>query len=278
MNPLAQATERLRAAGIESARADARILWQYAQGNPDVFGTAISRRIAHEPVAYITGYKEFWSLDFEVGPGVLIPRPETETLIDAVAEELPDRELPYRILDLGTGSACLLVAILAEYPYATGVAVDSSEKALKWARRNVVRFGLEKRAELLNGDWHPAPGAFDVIVSNPPYIPAGDLVTLPPDVRKHEPRAALDGGQDGLSAYRALAPALRAALKPDGVAALEIGIGQSHMVEDIMEGAGFRVTKFVPDLAGIPRCVVLRPLQGGLRVDNKKVGNCAATR
>jgi release factor glutamine methyltransferase len=123
-----------------------------------------------------------------------------------------------------------------------------------------VRHKLEARVKLLNGSWDAAAGVFDLIVSNPPYIPAGDLVRLPPDVRKYEPEAALDGGLDGVSAYRALAPVLRTALKPEGVAALEIGIVQSHIVRDIMEGAGFRAPKIMPDLAGIPRCVVLRRL------------------
>jgi release factor glutamine methyltransferase len=258
---LRNATERLRGAGIESPRSEARLFWEHANNNLELFELAVARRLAHEPLAYITGHKEFWSLAFEVGPGVLIPRPETETLVEATLRALPDRDGQYRVLDLGTGSGCLLVAILTEYPNATGIGVDRAGNALRWARRNVTRHRLEARAELVSGNWDAALGVFDLILSNPPYIPTGDLAGLPSDIRGYEPQAALDGGPDGLSAYRALAPVLAAKLDAGGLAVLEMGAGQSHLVQEIAEAAGFRVTEIAPDLAGISRTMVLRPVK-----------------
>ena len=255
---LRDATESLRAAGICSCRAEARILWEHSNSDPELFAAAVARRVAQEPIAYIIGHKEFWSLDFEVGPGALIPRPETETLIEQAIRQLPDRQTAYRVLDLGIGSGCLLIAILKEYANATGVGIDCSEDALCWARRNVARHGLENRVELLKGEWSVACGSFDLIVSNPPYIPAADLARLPQDIRDYEPRAALDGGRDGFSAYRALAPVLKTRIRPEGVALLEIGAGQSHIVGEIMAAAGLTVGRIVPDLAGISRCLAFR--------------------
>jgi len=197
-------------------------------------------------------------LEFEVGPGVLIPRPETETLIEQSLAALPDREPPYRMLDLGVGSGCLLIALLKEFPNATGQGIDSSDQAIGWARRNVARHGLESRCQLQEGNWAAAAGSFDLIVSNPPYIPSAEIAALARDVREYEAREALDGGPDGLEAYRSLAPILKRNLGPDGVALLEIGAGQHHMVERIMVAEGLRVPRIAPDLAGIPRCVVVR--------------------
>ncbi|HEY1960898.1 MAG TPA: peptide chain release factor N(5)-glutamine methyltransferase [Rhizomicrobium sp.] len=255
---LREAAERLRAAGIESPRAEARILWEQAEGQGLPFESLVARRLRHEPVAYITGQKEFWSLDFDVGPGVLIPRPETETLIEAALRELPDRNGAYHALDLGIGTGCLLIAFLGERPMATGVGLDCSKAALHWARRNVAKHGLERHVELLQGGWEAASGSFDLIVSNPPYIPTGDLRGLPPDVRDHEPEAALDGGPDGLEAYRAIAPILKRHLKLGALALLEIGAGQHQMVGEIVAAAGLDVARIAPDLAGTPRCVVIR--------------------
>jgi release factor glutamine methyltransferase len=290
---LREAAERLRVAGIESARAEARILSEHAQklslcstggegwgegdqlqqlahipphSNPlfprmradSLFGQLLQRRLAHEPVAYITGHKEFWSLDFEVGSGALIPRPETETLVEQALREVPDRKGDNRILDLGTGTGCLLIALLKEFSNATGVGIDSSEAALQWARRNRSRHRLESRCTLVEGAWDLAEDGFDVIVSNPPYIPSGDLAGLAPDIRDYEPELALDGGPDGLAAYRALAPVLKRCLKPKGVALLEMGAGQAHMVEVIVGAVGLGIGESAPDLAGTPRCAVVR--------------------
>ncbi|MFL5239960.1 MAG: peptide chain release factor N(5)-glutamine methyltransferase, partial [Rhizomicrobium sp.] len=219
----------------------------------------LQRRLAHEPLAYITGHKEFWSLDFEVGSGALIPRPETETLVQQALREVPDRKGDNRILDLGTGTGCLLIALLKEFSNATGVGIDSSEAALQWARGNRSRHRLESRCTLVERTWDAAEDGFDLIVSNPPYIPSGDLAGLAPHIRDYEPESALDGGPDGLAAYRALAPVLKRSLKPRGIALLEMGVGQGHMVKEIIREAGLGIPKIVPDLAGIPRCVVVRP-------------------
>jgi release factor glutamine methyltransferase len=257
-DPARKAAECLRVAGIESPRAEARILLEHAETNALSFEPLISRRLRHEPVAFITGHKEFWSLDFEVGLGVLIPRPETETLIEAALVELLDRTRAYRVADFGTGTGCLLIAMLREYPNAIGVGIDVSEEALGWAKRNVARFGLEGRAELVHGGWDAAPGRFDLILSNPPYISTREVTALPPDVRDYEPQAALDGGPDGLSAYRAMAYILKRQLKSEGLALLEIGAGQHQMVEEIMKAERLKVARIALDLAGIPRCIVVR--------------------
>lgn len=255
---LRNAADRLRAAGIESARADARILLEHAERNGLDFEVLVRRRVAHEPVAYITGHKEFWSLDFEVGPGVLIPRPETETLVEQALCELPDRKQPYRFLDLGTGSGCLLIALLKEFPNAIGVGIDGSAAALFWAEQNVMRHGLGHRCRFRKADWAEVDGHFDLIMSNPPYISTADVAGLQPDVRDFEPEAALDGGQGGLTAYRAIAPILGRNLKANGIAVLEIGAGQHQFAGRIIEGQGLTIVRAKPDLGGILRCLVVR--------------------
>jgi len=276
-DPVREATERLRAAKLLSARADARILWRHAEGRDDVFQQFIARRLSHEPVAYITGHKEFWSLDFDVGPGVLIPRPETETLVEQALRELGDRTRSYRLLDLGTGSGCLLIALLKELSNATGIGVDASADALAVASTNLLRHGLVNRAALVAGGWDAAPGQFDLIVANPPYVRSGDLQALPPDVRDNEPKEALDGGPDGLDAYRSLAFLLPRYLSSTGIALLEIGAGQ-HQVVGLMEAAGLVLFRIVPDLAGIPRCLVVGLGRGLERLAQKKIGNRGPTR
>lgn len=269
---LGNAALRLSVAGVDSPRLDARILLAHALqvrpdalvGNVDItagalarFESFIARRILREPVAYITGMREFWSLEFEVGPGVLIPRPETETLIEQVLEAFPDRSAALEVIDLGVGSACLLGACLSEYPNAHGTGIDSSANALSWARRNVDRLGLAGRCRLELESWGTisAPMA-DVILSNPPYIRSRDIRSLAPDVRLYEPMSALDGGEDGLDAFAALAPVIGRLLRPEGRAFLEIGTGQEPDVPAILEANGLRVTEVARDLAGIPRCVV----------------------
>jgi len=272
---LCAATRRLRAAGIEGARAEARLLLRHVTGLPPEdlvadrdralegealarFEVLVARRAAREPMAYVLGEREFWSLPLSVGPGVLVPRPETETLVEAALEAFPDRTVPLRILDLGTGSGCLLLALLREYPNAVGVGVDRSAEALAHAARNARRHGLDGRALLVRGDWGRAlAGPFALIVANPPYVASGELADLDPEVARHEPRAALDGGPDGLAAYRAILPDLGRLLAPAGVACLEIGAGQATALAALAEVAGFRVA-VRPDLAGIPRCLVLR--------------------
>jgi release factor glutamine methyltransferase len=254
---LLEGAHRLAAAGIENPRLDARVLLEHANGDGARFESFISRRAAREPLAYITGRKEFWSLDFEVGPGVLIPRPETETVIEQALAFFLDRAAPLKVLDLGTGSGCLTVAFLKEFPNASGLGIDRSKEARVYALRNVARHGLAGCCEIRDGDWDEAiTGPYDVVFSNPPYIKTADLAGLEPEVA-HEPVLALDGGADGLSAYRALAPALARLLSPSGRAFLEIGAGQSAEVSAVLERCGLEVNKMAPDLAGIPRVLVV---------------------
>jgi release factor glutamine methyltransferase len=266
------AAARLAEAGVDNPRLDARILLARAMGisreqliaaerqpNADeeaAFEAAIARRAGREPLAYIIGRKEFWSLDLAVGPGVLVPRPETETLIEAALAALPDRRAPLAIADLGTGSGALLIAALWEYRAASGTGFERSPAALSYAQRNLQAHGLEDRAQIVAGDWNGASGPFDLIFSNPPYIPAADIAGLEPEVRDHEPRAALDGGEDGLCAYRDLAGLLPSLLRPGGLAILELGMGQAGQVESLF---GNLITlRVAPDLAGISRALVLK--------------------
>jgi release factor glutamine methyltransferase len=252
----AAAVERLKTAGIESTRADARVLEQAAQ-SPEQFDSFVARRATREPVAYITGHKEFWSLDFDVGNGVLIPRPDTEVLVEQALKEFPDRNAEIKAADLGAGSGAILISFLRERPGADGLAVENSPEAMIWVRKNIEKHGLHDRCVVQGDDWLVLKHAqFDVIFSNPPYIPSADIGELDSDVRLFEPHAALDGGRDGLDAYRALAPIIARSLSPPGRAFLEIGQGQDGQVPAILEAAGLKVLRVVPDLAGIPRCVV----------------------
>lgn len=254
---------RLKLAGVDNPRLDARVLWGHASRvapeNPaDLFESYIVRRCAHEPVAYITGMKEFWGMDFAVGPGVLVPRPDTETVVEAVLAAFPDRSAPLRVLDLGTGTGCILSAVLHEYPAARGVAVEASDVARRYADANFERLGLATRIELFAGNWTGAARAdYDVVLSNPPYIRSADIATLDPDVAEYEPVSALDGGPDGLCAYRSLADRLEGWLDIGGKAFFEIGQGQENDVKIIAEAAGLRFLDVKADLAGIFRVVVL---------------------
>ena len=267
------AAERMSEAGIEGGRLDARILLAQAMqitrdeliaasrkpttDEAERFEALIRRRLAREPIAYITGRKEFWSLDFAVGPGVLVPRPDTETLIEAALNLDLDRDAPLRVADLGTGSGAILIALLKQFPNARGTGFERSAPALAFAKANLKTHGLEKRGEIVGGDWNEAPaGAFDLILSNPPYIPSHQIEALEPDVRLHEPRAALDGGLDGLDAYRALAKLLPGLLRPGGLALLELGQGQAEAAAALFPE--LVLVRIVPDLAGISRVLVLK--------------------
>jgi release factor glutamine methyltransferase len=249
------AARRLAEAGIESARLDARLLEQHAKGDAAVFEAAVARRLKREPVAHIIGHKEFWSLDFEVGPGVLVPRPDTETLIEEALRLVPDRNAKLRIADLGAGSGAILLAALNELRNASGIGFESSPQAHAYAARNAARL-VGARAEIRLAGWHETDERFDLVFSNPPYIPSVEIESLAPEVRVYEPRAALDGGPDGLDAYRALAGLLPRILKPGGHALLEIGLGQAEGLEPLFPG--LELVRIAPDLAGIPRCVVLK--------------------
>ena len=251
------------AAVSESARLDAELLMAHALGverdalllhhlddpAPAAFDTLLDRRLAHEPVAYITGRRAFWTIELQVGPGVLVPRPDSETLIEAAVAHF-GRRSPKRILDLGTGSGTLLLAALDQWPDATGLGVDASEEALAWARRNAV-----PRAEFRHGNWGEGlEERFDLILCNPPYVEAG--ADLPPDVARHEPASALYAGADGLDDYRRLAPQLARLLAPSGVACVEIGAGQAGSVAALFRAEGFTVAAR-RDLSGTERCLLL---------------------
>jgi release factor glutamine methyltransferase len=222
----------------------------------------LRRRLAHEPMSHILGRREFWSLDFAVTPDVLTPRPDSETLVTAVLDYIAERSRALSLLDLGTGSGCLLLSLLSELPAAKGVGIDISEAALDVARRNAVALHLAGRADFRRGDWVQSIGErFDIVVSNPPYIARGDLAGLPAEVRL-EPVLALDGGPDGLAAYRALAAKLGRVVVPGGLVALEIGEGQATDVEGILIAAGLEPVGRRADLSGIVRCILARPCSG----------------
>lgn len=251
---------RLSAAGIDSARTEARLLIAHTDGDPVKLEAAVARRLRHEPIAYITGHKEFWSLDFEVGPGVLIPRPDTEALVEQALKAFPDKNAPLNVLDLGTGSGAILIAFLSERPQAKGLGIEQSPEAMIWARKNIARHAMTDRLTLQGDDWLMlTDGTFDVIFANPPYIESDVIPALDPDVRDYEPRAALDGGRDGLDAYRAIAPLIARRLSAHGRAFVEIGQGQEQKVPRIFAAAGLETAAVVPDLAGIPRCVIAAP-------------------
>ncbi|HWA30219.1 MAG TPA: HemK/PrmC family methyltransferase, partial [Rhizomicrobium sp.] len=181
---LRDVTARLSAAGIDSARTEARMLIDFARGDAAALELSIARRLKHEPIAYITGHKEFWSLDFEVGPGVLIPRPDTETLVEEALKAFPDKASPLNVLDLGTGSGAILIAFLSERPNARGLGVEQSPEAMTWAQKNIARHNMQSRIVLQGDDWlMMGEGTYDVIFSNPPYIESGVIPALDPDVR-----------------------------------------------------------------------------------------------
>ncbi len=271
-----QARRRLEEAGVEGPVIDARLLLEAATGasradivtdpyrplspaEAETLEGYLRRRIAREPVSHILGRKGFWTVELKVTRDVLTPRPDTETVVNAVLKSLP-AEQPMRILDLGAGSGAILLALLAERPLWSGVGVDISEPALEVARENAALLKLDDRAVFVHGLWAEgqADQAFDAVVSNPPYIPTADIDDLDPEVSVHEPRLALDGGIDGLDAYRVLAPQVMRVLKPGGVFALEIGHDQGHAVEALMNQAKAGFCRVVSDLGQRDRVVIGR--------------------
>jgi release factor glutamine methyltransferase len=215
------------------------------------------RRLAREPVSRILGERSFWSFDLLVTSAVLDPRPDTETIIDSALDLLSARQSEaLRILDLGTGSGAILCALLDCFEQASGIGVDISKEACAIARENLNRCELTSRAQIRNGSWDAAqPGPYDLIVSNPPYIPTADLVGLDPEVRLYDPTLALDGGTDGLTAYRDICALLPSLLAPGGLLLFEIGIGQGDDVSRLMAAAGLKSIASRGDLAGIERVV-----------------------
>ncbi len=265
---------RLSEAGVEAPRRDARVLLAdtlnsdlgYLIGHDeeclpdpswDSYLQRIERRAQREPVSRIVGRREFWGRDFRIGPEALDPRPDSEVLIEAVLARIPDIERPLRILDLGTGSGCLLISLLVERPCATGIGVDRSFAAARLAAGNAARLGVAQRSLFCISDWLQALGGqFDLIIANPPYVRSADIAGLAPEVANYEPTMALDGGQDGLESYRAIVPALRHYLAGDGLAVLEVGVGQAPAVQALLGEAGFSSFDCQRDLAGRRRCLL----------------------
>jgi release factor glutamine methyltransferase len=248
------------ALGVSAAEVFSQLDRMIPAADSERVAELLTRTLRHEPLSRILGRREFWGLEFHLSADTLDPRPETETVVEAVLARLTERTRPYRFLDLGTGSGCLLLSLLAEFRAASGVGVDRAPGAVLAARANAVRLGLAARAAFVVGDWAAAlAGAFDAIVANPPYIATGDIAALPREVRDFDPHRALDGGPDGLDAYRAIAAVLPRLLAPGGVFAAEIGQGQEGAVAALLAGRGLAIDEVVPDLAGIPRCVVARP-------------------
>jgi release factor glutamine methyltransferase len=274
---LCQAGQLLRAAAIDSPRQEARLLLGHAMGaTPETllrdpraqvapaaaarFRAALAARLDATPMAHILGRQGFWTLDLAVSPATLIPRPDSESLVEAALAAFPDPQAALRVLDLGTGTGCLLLAVLAERPRATGIGVELVPEAAALAAANAARNGLADRAAFLAGSWADAlAGRFDLVLSNPPYIESAAIPTLMPGVARHEPRSALDGGADGLDAYRHLATILPRLLAPGGAAVLELGAGQRAPVERLATAAGLAPAWCRQDLGGIDRALVLRP-------------------
>lgn len=269
---LAAGRSRLAAAGVETAHLDCRLLAGHILGlsreamlrdsastvTPEAAGrfeALLSRRIAGEPVSRILGWREFWGLDFEVSGDVLDPRADTEILVGAVLECV-GRDFAGTILDLGTGSGCIPVALLSELGQARAVAVDIDEDALACARRNAERNGVADRIAFHPGDWLAGIGGqFDIVTSNPPYIRSGDIQDLETDVRDYDPWIALDGGADGLGAYRSIIDGLERVLDPQGAVFLEIGSDQAEQVSELLKTAGFKEIRILADLSGRDRCL-----------------------
>lgn len=223
-----------------------------APENADIL---LARRLAHEPIAYITGMRDFWTLSLRVTPDVLVPRPDSETLIEAAMSWFGKTRAPRRILDLGTGSGALLLAALDEWREATGIGVDASTAAVAVARENAERCGMVDRAQIMTGDWgHGLAERFDLILCNPPYIAEG--VMLSPDVRDHEPASALFAGPEGLDDYHILAGQLGALLSGEGVAIFEIGFDQAESAGSLFRAAGFAVS-VAHDLGGRARALIV---------------------
>lgn len=245
--------ELLMAAALGIAR-DRLLLAPPKDDVPANFADMLARRVDGEPLAYITGQRAFWTIDLEVGPGVLIPRPDSETLMVAAIEHFGSVG-PKRILDLGTGPGTLLLAALDEWPTATGVGVDRSDDALGYARRNADRLGLDRRADFRTGDWGDGiDERFDLILCNPPYV--AEDAELGAGVREHEPAEALFAGPDGLDDYRRLMPDLPRLLAEGGLAAVEIGYDQAESVGALALDTGFEV-RLARDLGARPRALLL---------------------
>lgn len=273
--------QRLSAAGVESPRLEARRLLEVAlccdsqaiysskiltKAEKSKAEALLARRLQGEPLDKIIGIKPFYKYDFKVSSAVLSPRPDTEILVEAAIALLQDKEAPQspKILDLGTGSGCIVLSILADVSQASGTAVDTSSQALLIAKENAQNLGVTSRLAFLHADWNEAgflahfPQPFDMVVSNPPYIPSAEIATLDKEVRCYDPKAALDGGADGLRDYRRLAELMPSLLQDGGYLLLEVGEGQAEDVAKIFNLSGMQTSNILCDLAGTKRCVIMK--------------------
>ncbi len=279
---LEAAARALEGAGIEGAKAEARLLAASVMGltpaqifsrddtelsdaDAAQFDAVIRRRVAGEPAAYITGVREFWSLTFKVTPATLIPRPDTESVIDLAVQLFADRGAPRQVLDIGTGSGCLVLALLDTYPDARGIGTDISARAISVASENAMTLGLSDRVAMVEGAWSAQQaGPFDLIVSNPPYIPRHDIENLDVTVRDFEPLSALDGGGDGLDAYRHVLAEAFDIMTDDGWVVLEVGIDQADTVTEIARNLGLLAGPRQRDIAGINRALAFHKKSVGI--------------
>jgi release factor glutamine methyltransferase len=280
--------QAFRQGGLDSPDLDARLLVGHALGldhtalaskgerqlsadDVSAVSDLATRRLAHEPVARIVGHKEFWGLEFKVTPATLVPRPETETLVEAALAAIPDRSLALRIADFGTGTGALLLALLSEFPNAVGIGTDISISALAVARDNAVRLGVGSRAHFIACDYGSAlRGPFDLIISNPPYIASGDIAGLDSEVRNYDPGRALDGGASGLDAYRAVLAHAGRLLAPEGIVVVELGAGQASSVAALMGKGGIAADAPKPDLSGRFRALLGRAALRGKQAESEK--------
>lgn len=266
-------------AGIDNPRLEARLILAHIKQCPasEVYSdtdldetqqkqlkVVLNRRLNHEPLDKILGTRSFFKYDFKVNADVLSPRPDTETLVESVLETYADRNRPLNLLDLGTGSGCIIESLLGEYPNAHGLAVDISAKALSVAQQNAENLGIIKRLNLLQADWfahnfvQKVSQKFAVIVTNPPYIPTADITKLDKEVKNFDPLLSLDGGADGFSSYRRLAEVVPQLLTDGGYVFIEAGIGQAEKIAQIFTTGGLHLQAIKTDLSGIQRCIILQ--------------------
>ena len=293
---LAEAAAALRTAGVDEPRRRARRLIagvlelspselvshperEVAAVEGEHLRGSLARMVGGEPLSRILGWREFWGLRFALSPDTLDPRPESETIVEAVLARIGERAAPLTILDLGTGTGCLLLALLSEFPSASGIGIDLSAGAAATARRNAEALGFGHRARFAVGSWGSALSArFNAIVANPPYIARAALAGLAPEVVRYDPRFALDGGDDGLAAYRQIAREMPDRLVGDGVFVAEVGFGQATAAAEIFASAGLFIDGIERDLAGVERCVVARMGESGWAVASlrgqKNLGMC----
>lgn len=273
---LATLRKALAGAGFETPALDARMLLLDAleiepaelimrpdapltQAQAETLNAFAVRRLACEPVARILGVREFWGLPFRLSPETLVPRPDTETVVETALALVPDRNTALRIVDFGTGSGAILTALLHELPRAEGIGIDLSEAAARTARDNAQANGVGPRALFAVGHWAQAlDGCFDLVVSNPPYIPSPVVATLDPEVRDYDPGLALDGGEDGLDPYRVLLAEAERLLSPGGLMVLEIGFDQADAVSRLAAAQGLETVRLARDLSDKPRCMALK--------------------